>query len=251
MAQGFYRRYFLVPTKDKSWHPILNLRVLNKHLMTRKFRMLTPQCLVGYIRPNDWFAILDLKSAYFHIPIHFRHRKFLRFAFKGWAYEFKVLAFGLALSPYVFTKCLEATLAPLRHQGVRIYMYFDHGILCANSEAEISLHAAMTLAHLERLGFVVNHAKRVLTPARSAAFLGMELNSREMRICLSQERIMNLQKTIRMFQLGKRVTSLLCQKLLGMMAAAAVALPMGVLRMRLFQMWYATHKLHPCRDRHR
>lgn len=80
--------------------------------------MLTPHQLVRGIRPNDWFVTLDLKSAYFHSPIHFRHRKFLRFAFHGQAYEFKALPFGLSLSPRVFTKCVEAAIAPLRHLGV-------------------------------------------------------------------------------------------------------------------------------------
>ncbi|XP_076128591.1 uncharacterized protein LOC143109676, partial [Alosa pseudoharengus] len=79
----------------------------------------------------------------------------------------------------------------------------------------------------------------------------MELNSREMRIRLSQERMGKLLTAVKMFTRGKHVTSLQCQILLGMMAAAAVALPMGLLRMRHFQMWYGSQKLHPCRDRHR
>ena len=85
--------------------------------MPLKFRMLTPRRLVQFIRPNDWFITIDLKDAYFHVPIHHRHRRFLRFAFGGIAYQFHALPFGLALAPRVFTKCVEAAIAPLRQLG--------------------------------------------------------------------------------------------------------------------------------------
>ncbi|XP_056316727.1 LOW QUALITY PROTEIN: uncharacterized protein LOC130231264 [Danio aesculapii] len=38
---GFYSRYFLIPKKDGSLRPILDLRALNKHLRKYKFKMLT------------------------------------------------------------------------------------------------------------------------------------------------------------------------------------------------------------------
>ncbi len=66
------------------------------------------------VRHGDWFTSIDLKDAYFHIKIYPPHRKFLRFAFLGVAYEYLVLPFGLSLSPRVFVKCTEAVLTPLR-----------------------------------------------------------------------------------------------------------------------------------------
>ncbi len=39
---------------------------------------------------------MDLKDAYFHIQIALHHRRFLRFAFEGTAYQNSVLPFGLA-----------------------------------------------------------------------------------------------------------------------------------------------------------
>src|SRR4029434_613362 len=39
--------------------------------------------------------------------------------------------------------------------------------------------------------------------------------------------------------------------LLGMMASAAIALPLGMLRMRPFQMWYLSLRLNAVTDRHR
>src|SRR4029434_3264773 len=87
-TSGFYSRYFLVPKKDGNYRPILDLRVLNKALMPLRFRMLNPRRLVQFIRPSDWFITIDLKDAYFHVPIHPKHQRFLRFAFGGVAYQF-------------------------------------------------------------------------------------------------------------------------------------------------------------------
>ncbi|XDV15041.1 hypothetical protein PO909_015189 [Leuciscus waleckii] len=52
-----------------------------------------------------------------------RHRPFLRFAFEGRAYQYKVLPFGQALSPRVFTKVAGAAIAPMCKRGVRILNY--------------------------------------------------------------------------------------------------------------------------------
>ncbi|KAJ7999274.1 hypothetical protein DPEC_G00213730 [Dallia pectoralis] len=93
--------------------------------------MLTLKQIVSQIRSEDWFVTIDLKDAYFHISILPQHRKFLRFAFGGEAYQYRVLPFGLALSP---TRCIDAALAPLRLQGIRILNYIDDWLILAPSE---------------------------------------------------------------------------------------------------------------------
>ncbi len=77
---GFYSRYFLVPKKDGSLQPILDLRLLNYALMKRSFRMITLKQILPQICPGDWFMSLDLKDTYFHIQVAPYHRRFLRFA---------------------------------------------------------------------------------------------------------------------------------------------------------------------------
>ncbi len=79
--------------------------------------------------PRDWFAAIDLKDACFHVSILPRHRPFLRFASKGRAWQYRVLPFGLSLSPRVFTKVAEGALAPLQEVGIRILNCLEHGPL--------------------------------------------------------------------------------------------------------------------------
>lgn len=90
-----------------------------------KLKMLTLKQIVTQIRSEDWFVTIDLKDAYFHVSILPKHRKFLRFAFGGKVYQYRVLPFGLPLSPHTFTKCVDAALAPLRLQGIRMLNYIN------------------------------------------------------------------------------------------------------------------------------
>ena len=52
-------------------------------------------------------------DAYFHLPIAPHHRPYLRFAFEGRAYQYRVLPFGLSIAPMIFTRCIRAALAPI------------------------------------------------------------------------------------------------------------------------------------------
>ncbi|KAK3538997.1 hypothetical protein QTP86_023600, partial [Hemibagrus guttatus] len=89
---------------------------------------------------SDWFVTMDLKDAYFHIGIWPEHRKFLKFAFGGKVYQFQVLPFGLALSSCTFTKCMDAALAPLHLQGIRVLNYLDDWLILAHSKAMAASH---------------------------------------------------------------------------------------------------------------
>ncbi len=66
---GFYNQYIIVPKKDGGLHPILDLRQLNSSFSRLKFRMLTIRQVVTQIRSEDWFVLIDLQDAYFHISI--------------------------------------------------------------------------------------------------------------------------------------------------------------------------------------
>ena len=67
--RGFYSRYFLVSKKSGEMRPILDLRVFNRFVAARKFRMLTIRALLRCVREGHWSTSLDLKDAYFHVPV--------------------------------------------------------------------------------------------------------------------------------------------------------------------------------------
>jgi len=77
--------------------PVINLKKLNAaYLETPHFRMESPQDVCHAIRPGDWAASIDLKDAYFHVPIAMAARKYLCFGWRGRLYQFCILPFGLS-----------------------------------------------------------------------------------------------------------------------------------------------------------
>ena len=237
MESGFYSPYFIVPKKSGGSRPILDLRVLNRCLHKLPFRMLTQRRILQCVRPRDWFAAIDLKDAYFHVSILPRHRQFLRFAFEGRAWQYKVLPFGLSLSPRVFTKLAEGALAPLRLAGIRILNYLDDWLILAHSREQLIMHRDKVLRHLRLLGLQVNREKSKLAPVQRISFLGMELDSITMVAHLSEERARLLLNCLRELDSKLVVPLKFFQRLLGHMASAAAVTPLGLLHMRPLQHW--------------
>ncbi len=109
---GYCSRYFWFPRRMGGLRPILDLRGLNRLPQILQVQNVDNQDDCVSDPSGDWFVTIDLKDAYFHVEILPQHRKFLRFAFGGEAYQYRVLPFGLALSPRTYTKCMDAALTP-------------------------------------------------------------------------------------------------------------------------------------------
>ncbi len=217
----FYSRYFVIPKRDGGLRPILDLRPINRALGKHPFRMLTLKQILVQIRPGDWFASVDLKDAFFHIQIAPYHRWFLRFDFEGTAYQYSVLPFGLALAPRTFSKCIDAALSPLRTSGMRILNYLDDWLILAQSQDTLISHIDSLLIHLESLGLCVNMQKSILAPSQSITYLGVCLDSMEMRPRLSREQAAAILSSLRHFKQSSSVQLKDFQRLLGHMAAAS------------------------------
>ncbi len=173
------------------------------------------------IRSDDWFVMIDLKDACFHVSILPCHRKFLRFAFGGKVYQYLVIPFGLALSPRIFTKCVDAALVPLRLQGIRIMNYIDDWLILAQSHQLAVRHRDVVLAHMKELGLQLNAKQSVLSPLQRTTFLGVVWDSTSMQARLSPARIESIMSAVKRIRLGQSLTFKQFQRLLGLMAAAS------------------------------
>ncbi|CAJ0964457.1 unnamed protein product [Ranitomeya imitator] len=115
---GFYSNLFVVPKKDGSLRPILDLKRLNHHLRIRHFRIESLCSVVVSMEPGEFLCSVDIRDAYLHVPICVQHQRFLRFAIQEHHYQFTALPFGLASAPRVFTKVMAAVMAILRSKGI-------------------------------------------------------------------------------------------------------------------------------------
>ena len=93
---GYYSKMFCVLKSDGGQRPIINLRPMNCFVQKERFKMETIQNV-----KELWGATIDLRDAFYHMNIHKKSRKFLRFILDRQVYKFTGLPMGLTCSPSV------------------------------------------------------------------------------------------------------------------------------------------------------
>lgn len=103
----FISNIFLLPKKDVSLRPVINLKQLNFFVEYQHFKQENISLALNLIQEEDYLTFIDLCDVYFSISIHDDYKKYLRFLWKGIIYEFQDFCFGLASAPRIFTQLLK------------------------------------------------------------------------------------------------------------------------------------------------
>lgn len=234
-SPGFYSHMFVVPKSSGGWRPVLDLSPMNRFLRRIRFRMETTASVRQAVLAGDWATSVDLQDAFFHILVHPRERKWLRFVWNGKVFQFRALPFGMALSPYVFTMVVRALAQHLRAQGIRLRCYLDDWLILAASSETCARHTQMVRAMAERLGFVLNIPKCDLVPSQRFLYLGIEFDTVAFVVRPSQERIQRLLGLLTSLRSSPSATARQLASLIGMMESLSSLIPLGRLMLRPLQ----------------
>ena len=101
---------------------ILNLKPTNGLVDSPGFKTQTLQSVLKGFTPEDYLGSLNLKDAYFHIPVHPVSRKFMRFCIQMKYYQYTVLPFHLTTSPRIFTKVISPLMGALHMRASRCFL---------------------------------------------------------------------------------------------------------------------------------
>ena len=170
---AFFNRLFIVPKPNQKWRPILDLSTLNQFLCVKTFKMETPETIRTSLQQGEWVSSIDFSDAYFHIPIHFTSRKFLRFHFQNQSYQFRALPFGLSTAPMEFTAVVKEVKLMAQSQGIRIHQYLDDWLIRAPTKESCHQGTQSLLALCQELGWMVNMQKSELEPQQIFDFIAL------------------------------------------------------------------------------
>ena len=184
ISDQFISNLFLVPKRDGKSRPVINLKDLNTFLQYDHVKVEGIHLLCDLLQPHDWLWRIDLKDAYFVIPIWKNHRKYLWFLWKDTLLEFACLSFGLAVAPRLFTKVLKPVVALLRRARIRLIIYLDDLLFMNQSQVGQEQDIATARYLLENLRFIVNFEKSCFVPTQHLERLGFLVNSRDMTLLL-------------------------------------------------------------------
>lgn len=123
-SKDYLSNFFTIQETTKR-RPILDCQQINNYIQCHHFKMEGVPALREIIERNDFICKLDLKDAYVVTPIHPNSKKYLTFQNQGIVYQYKTLAFGMSVSPRVFSKMMQFAIEPLRQQGIRLVYYLD------------------------------------------------------------------------------------------------------------------------------
>lgn len=184
----FLSPIFLRLKKNGEYRMILNLKKFNEFVTYHHFKMDTFETTLKLVNKNSYMASVDLRHAYYSIPIALDHQKLLRFTWNNKVFQFTCLPFGLACAPRYFTKLMKPIYAKLRNLGYTNIGYIDDSLLFGDTVQECENNVQETVSLMSNLGFMIQKQKSQLTPVTKILFLGNIIDSENMIVTLPQDK---------------------------------------------------------------
>ena len=144
---------------------VRNLWVINEAVVPLHPTVPNLYIILGEIPPSaKWFTVLDLKDAFFRIPLA---KESQSFAFEWEApgekhqqMTWTVLPQGFRHGPHMFGQTLTQDLLDLDlGPNETILQYVDHLLICSSDEKNAQQHAIQVLNILAKRGYKASHAK--------------------------------------------------------------------------------------------
>uniref|UniRef100_A0A8C6S951 ribonuclease H n=1 Tax=Neogobius melanostomus TaxID=47308 RepID=A0A8C6S951_9GOBI len=167
-----------VPKPDGTFRPAHDLRKVNEVTTTPLLPVPDPHKCLSVLTPEmKYFTVIDLKHAFFTIPLAEECRYQFAFTYGGVKLQYKVLPQGHRNSPGIFNKVLKDCLSPIKVlSGAVVVQYVDDVLIGARSAKDCLDVTAAVLSRLLECGFKVSKTK--LQCCRSqVVFLGKVISA--------------------------------------------------------------------------
>ena len=185
-------------------------RHVNLSCTAQKFRIESVQEFVKVVNQGDWVVYYDLKSAFHHISVVEKHRKYLGFCIMVEGserfYRFKQMPFGYRDASRILTKVMRTPITRWRTNGLRSYIHIDDGVMIKESKLECHKAAETVRKDLEELGLVTSPDKCCWTPVQSFTWCGFDWDLKNFRVSVTKEKKDRIKVMAREFRGRKNVS---------------------------------------------
>ena len=242
-SNQFVSTIFTRPKKSGDLRTIINLKNLNRYLKKIHYKMEHIMTILPLIKRDMYMTSLDLKDAYFSLPIAKSSRKYLRFLWQGQLYEYQCLCFGLSLAPFYFTKIMKPIFSQLRREGISCTYYIDDSLYLDISYDKLEIHTQRATALLKSLGLTINEEKSSVTPATQITHLGFVIDSSTYTISLPSQKIGRIEGECNQLLAAKKIIIRRFSKLIGLFVSSFLAVQYAQLHTRYLEI-YKIRYLH-------
>ena len=218
---------FAIEKPDGSLRIILDLTEFNKLIPYQHFKMYNIHSATELMTEGCYMASIDLKDAYYTFPIRESDRKYLKFVWDGVVYQYRVIPNGICCAPFIFTKLLAPIFVVMHKEGHIAFPYIDDTWIVAKTK-EACERAVVRLAELfDMCGLVVHPLKSKVIPSTLAEFLGLNLDSVEMSVSLTDKKVLKFLRVSQEILDAARPTIREVAGLIGMMNAYSLGVEYG------------------------
>ena len=177
------------------------------------------------LKKGLWAAKIDLKDAYFHVPVNPALRPYLRHLVGGQLWEYQAGPFGLNIMPQIFQSVMHTFEKKWRKRGFQVFIYLDDILLLAPTPILLEKHLETMVQDLLQSGFKINTKKSVLEPAQKVNHLGFVINLAEGKLQLVPQKIKGIRKELGKFLVKREMSKRQMSAILGQIRANLLALP--------------------------
>ena len=144
--------------------------------------------VIDIVRHNVYMTSIDLKDAFYSIPIYPEHQKYLKFVALSKIYQYTCMPNGYGLSMRIFTKVSKVPISYLRSKGFISVVFVDDSYLQGNTYKACLHNIKNTIELLQNLGFTRHPTKSILTPTQRITFLGFVIDCVQMTLKMTEEK---------------------------------------------------------------
>jgi hypothetical protein len=193
---------------------------------------------------------IDHKKSYLHVALHKSAWKYFGIKWKGQFYVYTALPFGASFSPIVYHSLTEAVAMYLRGWGIPILVWIDDMWVAAwkNKKGKESAEKSIffTLVVLFLCGYFLGKEKCVLEVVQVLIYLGIEVDSKNMKFRVPKRRLEDLSMKIREAMCQSCISYRTLESLAGTFSSMRIAVPAGALysraHYRIMSEWGTSHK---------
>ncbi|KAG6937983.1 gag-pol precursor polyprotein, partial [Chelydra serpentina] len=172
-----------VPKPNGQYRLVQDLRQINKLIEASYPVVPNPHTILGQVpKDHSWFSVIDLKDAFFSIPLDLESQRLFAFEWEDPDTHYKaqylwtVVPQGLTCAPEIFGSQLRRDLAPFlaKYPSCNIGQYCDDLLLSTETEAACKEQTIELLNYLGAQGYKVSKEKAQLVK-QQVTFLGYHL----------------------------------------------------------------------------
>lgn len=160
-----------------------DLQIINEAVVPLHPTAPNPYVILGEIPPRaKWFTVLNLKDAFFCIPLAKESQYLFAFEWEAPGEKYQQMTWtvspqGFRDSPHLFGQAFSRDLLDL-DLGLngKILQYIDDLLICSPDEKSAQQHAIQVLNFLAERGYKVSHAKAQMVEIK-VTYLGVQITT--------------------------------------------------------------------------